>query len=95
MCLSVPAAENTLYVDNKIFQITQLREPIVSGGCLDVALGSGRGARGIAVQRIQLEVDTGKSLQDVTPAATCVDLNRAGCALMEVRPAQGESPEML
>jgi len=64
------------------YQITQLREPIVSGGCLDVPVGGA--VQAVSVQRIQLETDTGKSLHDVHPAATCIDLNRAGCALMEV-----------
>lgn len=67
-------------------QITQLREPIVSGGCLDVPVGGA--VQAVSVQRIQLETDTGKSLHDVHPAATCIDLNRAGCALMEARPPQ-------
>mmetsp|Transcript_808 Transcript_808/g.2432 ORF Transcript_808/g.2432 Transcript_808/m.2432 type:complete len:285 (-) Transcript_808:3016-3870(-) len=64
------------------FQITQLREPIVSGGALDVAVGDT--VKRVGIQRIQLEVDTGKSTHDLDPRYSCIDLNRAGSALMEV-----------
>uniref|UniRef100_A0A7S3CY26 Glutamyl-tRNA(Gln) amidotransferase subunit B, mitochondrial n=1 Tax=Palpitomonas bilix TaxID=652834 RepID=A0A7S3CY26_9EUKA len=38
----------------------------------------------VRIERIQLEQDSGKSIHDLHPSKTLVDLNRAGCALMEI-----------
>jgi len=41
-------------------------------------------ARRVRVERIHLEQDAGKSIHDLDPNATLVDLNRTGVALMEI-----------
>jgi aspartyl-tRNA(Asn)/glutamyl-tRNA(Gln) amidotransferase subunit B len=56
------------------YQITQQEFPIVSGGVLE----------GVKIQRIQLEQDSGKSLHDIDPEVTYIDLNRAGAGLLEI-----------
>lgn len=38
----------------------------------------------VRIERIQLEQDSGKSVHDLHPDKSFVDLNRAGCALMEI-----------
>jgi len=38
----------------------------------------------VAIEQLQLEQDTGKSLHDVYPDMTLMDLNRAGTGLMEI-----------
>ncbi len=68
------------------FQITQQDAPLVRGGSLslDNALSPGSGPRTVGIQRVQLEQDSGKNVHDVAPGRSYVDLNRAGCALMEI-----------
>src|SRR5258706_2197048 len=65
------------------YQISQYKQPIVSGGTLDIDLPDGSVKR-IAITRLHLEQDAGKSLHDQHPSMTYVDLNRAGVALMEI-----------
>ena len=76
------------------YQITQQRSPIALGGSLDVfvdkkAVGGVGGAddgskrRTLRVERLQLEMDTGKS-SVASDGATTVDLNRAGSTLVEI-----------
>jgi aspartyl-tRNA(Asn)/glutamyl-tRNA(Gln) amidotransferase subunit B len=38
----------------------------------------------VRIERLHLEQDAGKSIHDLDPNATYVDLNRAGTALMEI-----------
>ena len=38
----------------------------------------------MGIEQLQLEQDTGKSLHDVYPGQTLIDLNRAGTGLMEI-----------
>lgn len=66
------------------YQITQ-NFPIITGGSvsLDSLLPAGM-SRSVGISHIQLEHDSGKSLHDVSPGKTHVDLNRAGVALMEI-----------
>lgn len=40
--------------------------------------------RSVRIARIQIEQDSGKSIHDLEPDSTVVDLNRAGTALMEI-----------
>jgi aspartyl-tRNA(Asn)/glutamyl-tRNA(Gln) amidotransferase subunit B len=40
--------------------------------------------KSIGIERIHLEQDAGKSVHDLHPARSFVDLNRSGCALMEI-----------
>ena len=41
-------------------------------------------ARLVRIERIHLEQDAGKSIHDMDPAMSFVDLNRTGVALMEI-----------
>lgn len=63
----------------------------MSGGSLDVPVGKDA-VKSVGIQRIQLEVDTGKTLHDLDAHDSCIDLNRAGCALMEVGGALAPAP---
>ena len=65
------------------YQISQLYHPIVGEGEVLVDMAPGV-ARKVRVERIHLEQDAGKSIHDLDPEATLVDLNRAGVALMEI-----------
>jgi len=65
------------------YQISQLYHPIVGEGEILVNLEPGI-ARKVRVERIHLEQDAGKSVHDMDPALSFVDLNRTGVALMEI-----------
>ena len=65
------------------YQISQLYHPIVGEGEVLVELGDGT-ARTVRIERIHLEQDAGKSIHDMDPHASFVDLNRTGVALMEI-----------
>ena len=42
------------------------------------------GEKNIGIERLHLEQDAGKSIHDIDPQNTLVDLNRSGVALMEI-----------
>ncbi len=65
------------------YQISQLYHPIVGEGEILVDMAPGI-ARKVRVERIHLEQDAGKSIHDLDPALSMVDLNRSGVALMEI-----------
>ncbi|WP_137700829.1 Asp-tRNA(Asn)/Glu-tRNA(Gln) amidotransferase subunit GatB [Marimonas lutisalis] len=65
------------------YQISQLYEPIVGEGEILVDMGPGV-ARKVRIERIHLEQDAGKSIHDMDPHMSFVDLNRTGVALMEI-----------
>ena len=65
------------------YQISQLYHPIVGEGALEITLDDGS-TKTIGVERIHLEQDAGKSVHDLHPSMSYVDLNRSGCALMEI-----------
>jgi aspartyl-tRNA(Asn)/glutamyl-tRNA(Gln) amidotransferase subunit B len=65
------------------YQISQLYHPIVGEGEVLVEMGDGT-ARLVRIERIHLEQDAGKSIHDMDPAMSFVDLNRTGVALMEI-----------
>ena len=65
------------------YQISQLYHPIVGEGEVLVEMGEGV-ARLVRIERIHLEQDAGKSIHDMDPAMSFVDLNRTGVALMEI-----------
>ncbi|MDR7126068.1 Asp-tRNA(Asn)/Glu-tRNA(Gln) amidotransferase subunit GatB [Pseudotabrizicola sp. 4114] len=65
------------------YQISQLYHPIVGEGEVLVELSPGV-ARLVRIERIHLEQDAGKSIHDMDPAMSFVDLNRTGVALMEI-----------
>ncbi|SLN40227.1 Asp-tRNA(Asn)/Glu-tRNA(Gln) amidotransferase subunit GatB [Roseisalinus antarcticus] len=65
------------------YQISQLYHPIVGEGEVIVDMGPGI-ARLVRIERIHLEQDAGKSIHDMDPTMSFVDLNRTGVALMEI-----------
>ncbi len=65
------------------YQISQFKDPIVGEGVLTVERDDGSTFE-VGVERLHLEQDAGKSIHDLDPDATYVDLNRAGTALMEI-----------
>ncbi len=65
------------------YQISQLFHPIVGEGEVTVEMGNGT-ARRVRIERIHLEQDAGKSIHDMDPHMSFVDLNRTGVALMEI-----------
>ncbi|SDN41219.1 aspartyl/glutamyl-tRNA(Asn/Gln) amidotransferase subunit B [Lutimaribacter pacificus] len=65
------------------YQISQLYHPIVGEGEILVDMGPGV-ARLVRIERIHLEQDAGKSIHDMDPNMSFVDLNRTGVALMEI-----------
>ena len=65
------------------YQISQLYHPIVGEGEVLVEMGNGT-ARRVRIERIHLEQDAGKSVHDMDPNMSFVDLNRTGVALMEI-----------
>ena len=65
------------------YQISQLYHPIVGEGEVLVELEPGL-ARLVRIERIHLEQDAGKSVHDMDPNMSFVDLNRTGVALMEI-----------
>ena len=71
------------------YQISQLYHPIVGEGEVLVEMGPGIAgekpkARVVRIERIHLEQDAGKSIHDMDPTMSFVDLNRTGVALMEI-----------
>ncbi|WP_415920951.1 Asp-tRNA(Asn)/Glu-tRNA(Gln) amidotransferase subunit GatB [Tateyamaria sp. SN6-1] len=65
------------------YQISQLYHPIVGEGEVLVELGEGI-ARRVRIERIHMEQDAGKSIHDMDPNLSFVDLNRTGVCLMEI-----------
>jgi aspartyl-tRNA(Asn)/glutamyl-tRNA(Gln) amidotransferase subunit B len=65
------------------YQISQYAEPLVGSGKLTIDLEDGT-AKDVGITRLHVEMDAGKSLHDLRPNATLVDLNRSGVALMEI-----------
>jgi aspartyl-tRNA(Asn)/glutamyl-tRNA(Gln) amidotransferase subunit B len=65
------------------YQISQLYHPIVGEGEVLVEMGDGT-ARLVRVERIHMEQDAGKSIHDMDPSMSFVDLNRTGVCLMEI-----------
>lgn len=65
------------------YQISQLYHPLVGEGEVLVEMGPGI-ARLVRIERIHVEQDAGKSIHDMDPNMSFVDLNRTGVALMEI-----------
>ncbi len=65
------------------YQISQYKQPIVGEGIVKVDLDDGKSVD-VGIERLHLEQDAGKSLHDQHPSMSFVDLNRSGCALMEI-----------
>ncbi|MBI1392964.1 MAG: Asp-tRNA(Asn)/Glu-tRNA(Gln) amidotransferase subunit GatB [Alphaproteobacteria bacterium] len=65
------------------YQISQYKDPIVGEGEIEVELDDGEIVR-VGIERLHLEQDAGKSIHDLAPKESYVDLNRSGVALMEI-----------
>ena len=65
------------------YQISQLYHPIVGEGEVIVDMVPGV-ARRVRIERIHMEQDAGKSIHDMDPNMSFVDLNRTGVCLMEI-----------
>ncbi|MDC1120189.1 Asp-tRNA(Asn)/Glu-tRNA(Gln) amidotransferase subunit GatB [bacterium] len=65
------------------YQITQFGDPIVGAGEIIIDMEDGE-SRIVGITRIHLEQDAGKSIHDMDPSSTYVDLNRSGITLMEI-----------
>ena len=81
---SVFDRKNYFYPDSpKGYQITQLHEPIVGMGHIDIDMGEGQ-TRRINVTRAHLEEDAGKSVHEGFDGQSGIDLNRCGTPLIEI-----------
>jgi len=77
------ARKNYFYADlPKGYQISQHSTPICEGG--QVAIQTNEGEKHIQLNRIHLEEDAGKSIHDLSPTDSYIDLNRAGTPLIEI-----------
>src|SRR5574344_1798741 len=65
------------------YQITQFRYPIVGEGIIKIDLSDGT-SKNIGIERMHIEQDAGKSIHDLSPTKSFIDLNRAGVGLMEI-----------
>ncbi len=65
------------------YQISQYQFPVVGEGQISVEVEEGYTFI-VGIERLHLEQDAGKSIHDLDPNATYVDLNRSGVALMEI-----------
>ena len=80
---SVFDRKNYFYADlPQGYQISQFKYPIVGEGT--VILDMPNGQKKVGIERLHLEQDAGKSIHDMDPQNTLVDLNRSGVALMEI-----------
>tara|TARA_B100000902_G_scaffold344206_1_gene349446 strand:- start:21088 stop:22536 length:1449 start_codon:yes stop_codon:yes gene_type:complete len=78
------ARKNYFYADlPKGFQITQDKTPICNGGNIEIKDENGK-EKTIRINRIHMEEDAGKSIHDLDPFHTLIDLNRAGIPLIEI-----------
>ena len=76
--------KNYFYPDlPKGYQITQMDQPIVLGGTISIQKSDGT-EKTIRVTRAHLEEDAGKSIHDLKPGHTGIDLNRSGTPLLEI-----------
>tara|TARA_X000000950_G_scaffold164883_2_gene201454 strand:- start:595 stop:2058 length:1464 start_codon:yes stop_codon:yes gene_type:complete len=76
--------KNYFYADlPKGYQITQDKKPICRNGKILIRLEDGV-TKNIELTRIHMEEDSGKSIHDLDPFNTLIDLNRAGVPLLEI-----------
>ena len=74
------------------YQVTQQDACIATNGTLNITVPKTRDnsqrfdvyQRDVRITRLQLEQDSGKSMHDFDPKHSMIDLNRAGCALVEI-----------
>tara|TARA_B100000683_G_scaffold82481_1_gene81327 strand:+ start:6249 stop:7697 length:1449 start_codon:yes stop_codon:yes gene_type:complete len=78
------ARKNYFYADlPKGYQITQDTTPICNGGYIEIKDEEGKDKK-VRITRIHMEEDAGKSIHDLDPFNTLIDLNRAGVPLIEI-----------
>ena len=76
--------KNYFYADlPQGYQITQFKYPIVGEGKVTIDLADGS-SKDIGIERMHIEQDAGKSIHDMAPDKSFIDLNRAGVGLMEI-----------
>ncbi len=76
--------KNYFYADlPKGYQITQDKKPICKNGKILIRLENNK-TKDIELTRIHMEEDSGKSIHDLDPFNTLIDLNRAGVPLLEI-----------
>jgi len=76
--------KNYFYADHpKGYQITQDKTPICNGGYIKIKNREGI-EKTVNLTRIHMEKDVGKSIHDIDPFNTLIDLNRAGVPLLEI-----------
>ncbi|EPR67403.1 Asp-tRNA(Asn)/Glu-tRNA(Gln) amidotransferase subunit GatB [Cyclobacterium qasimii] len=81
---NVFARKNYFYPDlPKGYQLTQDKNPICVGGFVPITLSSGE-KKEVALTRIHMEEDAGKSMHLAGEVDTLVDFNRAGVPLIEI-----------
>ncbi|MDB6062566.1 MAG: glutamyl-tRNA(Gln) and/or aspartyl-tRNA(Asn) amidotransferase, subunit [Verrucomicrobiaceae bacterium] len=82
--LSAFERKNYFYPDlPKGYQTTQLAEPIVGPGKIEIELADGS-SKTIRIHHAHLEEDAGKSLHEDFADQSGIDLNRAGTPLLEI-----------
>jgi aspartyl-tRNA(Asn)/glutamyl-tRNA(Gln) amidotransferase subunit B len=83
---SIFARKNYFYPDlPKGYQISQYDKPLAEHGVIEIKVGSG--TKRIAITRVHLEEDAGKSLHEGfanSSDTTAIDLNRSGVPLIEI-----------
>jgi aspartyl-tRNA(Asn)/glutamyl-tRNA(Gln) amidotransferase subunit B len=83
--VSVFARKNYFYPDlPKGYQISQYDQPLAVRGKLDVRVPGKDDIHTVAITRLHMEEDSGKSIHDRFPGRTALDLNRAGVPLIEI-----------
>ena len=81
---SIFARKNYFYPDlPKGYQISQFEHPIVGRGHVSISLDE-ETSKEIGITRAHLEEDAGKSIHDIFPEQSGIDLNRAGTPLLEI-----------
>jgi aspartyl-tRNA(Asn)/glutamyl-tRNA(Gln) amidotransferase subunit B len=79
------ARKNYFYPDlPKGYQISQFDRPLALAGRIVIASAVDGSETAIGVTRVHVEEDAGKLVHDRFPAASAVDLNRAGVPLIEI-----------
>jgi len=75
--------KNYFYADlPKGYQITQDKLPVCMGGVLPILLG--QEWKMVRIHHIHMEEDAGKSMHNLHPSRSMIDLNRAGTPLLEI-----------
>ncbi len=75
------------------YQITQQMKPILMGG--EVEIETPYGIKKVAIEHSHLECDAAKSMHDLYPSLSAIDLSRGGSTLLEIvsMPAMFEPSE--